>query len=54
MGKTFRRDSRFRPKKHGRIFTKDEVWKKNKSPKQSENPPPEIEIKISDYDGIDT
>jgi hypothetical protein len=35
MGKTFRRDQQFRPRKHGRIFTKeDESWKKNKKDKR--------------------
>jgi hypothetical protein len=35
MSKTFRRNSQFRPKKQGRIFTKDQSWKKRK--KQSDN-----------------
>jgi hypothetical protein len=30
MGKTFRRDNQFRPKKQGKTFTKDKNWKKNK------------------------
>lgn len=30
MGKTYRRDNQFRPKKHGQVFTKDKPWKKNK------------------------
>jgi hypothetical protein len=30
MSKTFRRNSQFRPKKQGRIFTKDQSWKKHK------------------------
>ena len=30
MGKTFRRDNQFRPKKQGKTFTKDQNWKKNK------------------------
>lgn len=33
MGKTFRRDQAFRPKKQGCIFTKDQNWKKQKHSK---------------------
>lgn len=32
MGKTFRRDKPFRPKKGGRVFSKDKNWKKGKQP----------------------
>ncbi len=36
MGKTFRRDGKFRPKAHGRIFNKDfQPWKK---PKKTNSP----------------
>ena len=30
MGKTFKRNEQFRPKKQGQVFTKDQSWKKNK------------------------
>ena len=31
MGKTYRRDQQYRPKKHGKVFSKDQKpWKKNK------------------------
>ena len=31
MGKTYRRDGKFRPKAHGRVFNKDfQPWKKPK------------------------
>lgn len=30
MGKTYRRDQQFRPKKNGRVFDKDQSWKKFK------------------------
>ena len=36
MGKTYRRDSQYKPKKHGRIFTKDPSWKKGKKFKPNE------------------
>lgn len=36
MGKTYRKDQRFRPKKHGQIFVKDKSWKKNKNVKRFE------------------
>lgn len=35
MGKTYKRNSQFRPKKHGQVFTKDQTWKKRK--KQLDN-----------------
>ncbi len=39
MGKTFRRDNRFRPRAHGKTFDKDQQpWKKKK--KQLDNRPP--------------
>lgn len=31
MGKTFRRDGKFRPRKHGRVFTKEKDKKHLKS-----------------------
>lgn len=30
MGKTYRKDQSFRPKKHGRVFTKEQDLKKGK------------------------
>jgi len=40
MGKTYRRDQAFRPKKHGRVFIKDnKPWKKHKNPKHQEDKP---------------
>jgi len=49
MGKTFRRDQAFRPKKHGRVFVKEkQPWKKNKSPNfkpyEGGNEPPLLEM----------
>ncbi len=38
MGKTFRRNSQFRPKKAGRVFVKDQSHKKHKHV----NPNPEV------------
>jgi len=41
MGKTFRKDSPFRPKKQGKTFVKDpKPWKKNKHRPVENNPPP--------------
>ena len=31
MGKTYRRDQQYRPKKHGQVFVKDKNWKQNKN-----------------------
>ena len=43
MGKTFRRDSQFRPKKKGRVFQKEyQPWKKQKP---RESTPQDTEIK---------
>ena len=43
MSKTYRKDQPFRPKKNGRVFTKEESWKKKKQDKyhapKSDNPP---------------
>ena len=40
MGKTFRRDSSFRPKKAGKVFNKDtKPWKKNKKSYQKPSDP---------------
>jgi hypothetical protein len=41
MGKTFRRDKPFRPKKQGRVFTKDRPWKKSK---RLDNRPPSVDL----------
>lgn len=30
MGKTFKRNESFRPKKNGKVFTKDQDWKRGK------------------------
>jgi hypothetical protein len=38
MGKTYRKDNKFRLKKNGRVFVKDQPWKKNK---HKNNSPPE-------------
>lgn len=39
MGKTYRRDSNFFPKKQGRVFTKDDKsWKKHKKSKEDRPP----------------
>jgi len=43
MGKTFKRNSQFRAKKQGRVFVKDQSWKKSKhknSNQQSDYLPP--------------
>lgn len=46
MGKTFRRDQEYRPKKNGKLFTKDKKpWKKNKKHvniETNDNIPPNI------------
>ena len=48
MGKTFRRDQQYRPKKGGRVFNKDkdQNWKKKKSssPKEIASPLPPDDI----------
>lgn len=36
MGKTFKRNSQFKPKKQGKTFIKDSFWKKNKFPKHNQ------------------
>ena len=33
MGKTYRRNGQYRPKKKGKVFVKDDSWKKNKHKK---------------------
>jgi len=41
MSKTYKRNSEFRPKKQGRIFTKDQSWKKHKKQSDASLPQPE-------------
>lgn len=48
MGKTFKRNSQFRPKKQGKTFVKDNSWKKNKFPKNNIQPENES-IDPNDY-----
>ena len=33
MGKSYKNNDRYRPKKQGQVFTKDNPWKKNKKHK---------------------
>jgi len=35
MSKTYRKNQQFRPKKNGRVFTKEDPWTKKKRDKQS-------------------
>lgn len=44
MGKTYRRDQQYRPRKQGRVFTKDQNWKKHKHNKNWDKPPLEDQI----------
>jgi len=51
MGKTFKRNSPFRPRKRGTVFVKDKFWKKHK-PKPTEvivdpiDPTTDIKVEI--------
>ena len=45
MGKTYKRNSNYRLKKHGKIFTKDQPsWKKHKKQNQNEWKAPEGDL----------
>lgn len=38
MGKTYKRNREYRPKQHGKVFTKDQhPWKKNKHGNKDED-----------------
>ena len=53
MGKTFKRNSQFRPKKNGRVFSKDDkAWKKpkHKPLDNDENLPPIEDYRLPDTD----
>ena len=53
MGKSFQRNQQYRPKKQGRVFTKDQSWKKHKKAPPI-NPeiidPADLEIKLPEQD----
>lgn len=54
MGKSFKRNQQFRPKKQGKIFTKDQPWKKHKHKVVEEDLNyPSLPISIEEYDEED-
>lgn len=55
MGNTYKRNSQYRPKKHGQVFNKDDKsWKKSKPKNKSDNNQLNMTSDIIEFPEIDS